>query len=140
MKNGIFTNHHTSSTVDFIGDFLLRVIPRHPTFARIWGNSIQRQYPKLPFTKQYQKSVSKKFPVRVHVLVIQLADFKAKPVANHENAYPMQDWSCQICNQPRAPSPARRTGFKSDTTRTNHARMGVTSFALTMAAIQMLLA
>jgi hypothetical protein len=44
-----------------------------------------------------------KFPVRIHVLVIRLAGLKANPVANHENAHPMHDWSCRICNQPCAP-------------------------------------
>ena len=33
-----------------------------------------------------------KAPVPVHLLVIWLADLKAKPVANQENAHPMQDW------------------------------------------------
>ena len=40
----------------------------------------------------------------------------------------MQACSCRICNQHRAPSPARGSGFKSDTTRTNHARTGVIGF------------
>jgi hypothetical protein len=60
---------------------------------------------------------------------------KAKPDANHANTHPINDWSCQLCNQPRALSPARRTGFKSDTTRTNLARTGVTGSAIIMAAI-----
>jgi hypothetical protein len=66
------------------------------------------------------------FPVRVPVLVMQLAELKAKPDANHANPHPMQDWSCQIYNQHRATPPARGSGFKFNTTRTNHARMGVT--------------
>jgi hypothetical protein len=78
---------------------------------------------------------SAEIPVRVPVLVIQLADLKAKPDANHANAHPKQDWSCQICNQHCAMSPSRRTGFKPDTTRTNYARTGVTRFAFIMAAI-----
>jgi hypothetical protein len=99
-----------------------------------------QQYPKAVSKIAIRHTVSKtgiqKYsPVRVHVIVMRLADLKAKPDANHENAHPMQDWSCQICNQPRAPSPARRTGFKSGTTRTNLARMDITSFALIMAAI-----
>ena len=44
------------------------------------------------------------FPVRVPVFVMQLAELKAKPDANHANAYPINDWSCQICNQHRATS------------------------------------
>ena len=79
-------------------------------------------------------------PVRVHMFVICFAELKAKPDANHANPHPMQDWSCQICYQRRATSPSRSTGFKSDTTRTNHARMGVTGFAFIIAAIQILLA
>lgn len=35
--------------------------------------------------------IDRKFPVRVPVLVIRLADFKAKPAANHANAHPMND-------------------------------------------------
>ena len=66
-----------------------------------------------------------KFPVRVHLFVIRLADFKAKPVANQENAHPMKDWSCRICNQHRAHVTLRGTGFKPDTTRTDHARKNV---------------
>jgi hypothetical protein len=69
------------------------------------------------------------------VFVIWLAELKAKPVANHENAHPMQACSCRICNQHRAPSPARGSVFKSDTTRTNLARPDVTGFAFIMAAI-----
>ena len=42
---------------------------------------------------------------------------KAKSHAQHANAHPINAWSCQICNQHRAPSPARGSGFKSDTTR-----------------------
>ena len=59
---------------------------------------------------------------------------KAKPDANHANAHPMQEWSCQLCHQPCALSPARRTGFKSDTTRTNHARMSIVGLINDMAA------
>ena len=113
MKNGIFTNHHTSSTVDFIGYFSLPVIPRHPTFPRIWGNSIQRQYPKLPFPKHYQKSVSKKFPVRVPVLVVRLANRRPSRMPTTRTLTPINDWSCQFCYQPCAPSPSHRTGFKT---------------------------
>lgn len=69
------------------------------------------------------------------MFVILLADLKAKPDANYENTQPMRDWSCQLCNQPSAPSPFRRTGFESDTTRTNLARPVVTGFAPIMAAI-----
>jgi len=58
-------------------------------------------------------------------LSCRLADLKAKPDANHANAHPMHDWSCQICNQHRAMSPARGSGFKSDTTRPNLARANV---------------
>ena len=65
------------------------------------------------------------FPVRVHVFVICLAGLKAKPDANHENAHPMQAWSCQLGHQPCALSPARRTGGQADTTRRNHARTSV---------------
>jgi len=61
-------------------------------------------------------------PVRVHLAVMRLAGLKAKPDARQENAHPMKAWSCQLCDQPCAPSPARRTGFKSDTTRTNLGR------------------
>jgi hypothetical protein len=70
--------------------------------------------------------VTIQFPVRVPVFVMRLAELKAKPNANHTNPHPMQDWSCQICNQHRATSPARGSGFKFDTTRTNLARPGVT--------------
>jgi len=66
---------------------------------------------------------------------MRLADFEAKPDANHENAHPMQDWSCQICNQPRAPSPARGSGFKYDTTRTNRTRTSVMGWRANWAAI-----
>ena len=62
------------------------------------------------------------FPVRIHLFVIQLADLKAKPVAKQANAHPMQDWSCRICHQHRAPVTLRGTGFKPDTTRTRFAR------------------
>jgi len=44
---------------------------------------------------------------------MQLVELKAKPDADHANAYPMQDWSCQICNQHCATFPARGSGFKS---------------------------
>jgi hypothetical protein len=71
------------------------------------------------------------FPVRFHVPVIWLADLKAKPVANHANTHPMQAWSYRICTQHRAPSPARGSGFKSDTTRTNRARMSVFDSTIT---------
>jgi hypothetical protein len=37
-----------------------------------------------------------KFPVRIPVFVMRLAELKAKPVANHANAHPINDWSCQI--------------------------------------------
>jgi hypothetical protein len=47
------------------------------------------------------------FVVRVHVLVIYLADLKAKPDANLTNPYPLQAWSCQICNQSCAMSSLR---------------------------------
>jgi len=63
-----------------------------------------------------------KFPVRVHVVVMRLADWEAKPDANHENAHPMQDRSCQLCNQHRARVTLRETGFKPDTTGANRAR------------------
>jgi hypothetical protein len=56
------------------------------------------------------------------MFVIRLADLKAKPVANQENAHPMQDRSCRICNQHRARVTLRGTGFKPDTTRANRAR------------------
>jgi hypothetical protein len=46
--------------------------------------------------------------------VMRLAGLKARLDARQENAHPMQDWSCQLCNQPRAPSPARGTGFKPE--------------------------
>jgi hypothetical protein len=52
---------------------------------------------------------------------------KAKSHAQHANAHPINAWSCQICNQHRAPSPARGSGFKFDTTRTDHARTGITA-------------
>jgi hypothetical protein len=52
---------------------------------------------------------------------------KAKSHAQHANAHPINAWSCQICNQHRAPSPARGSGFKSDTTRADHARTGITA-------------
>jgi hypothetical protein len=71
-------------------------------------------------------SSSKKAPVPVHLLVIWLADLKAKPVANQENAHPMRAWSCRICNQHRAHVTLRGTGFKPDTTRTNQARNTIT--------------
>ena len=35
---------------------------------------------------------------------------------------PINDWSCQICNQHRAPATLRGTGFKPDTARTSRAR------------------
>jgi hypothetical protein len=75
------------------------------------------------------------FPVRVPVFVMRLAELKAKPDANHANTHPINDWSCQICNQHRATSPARGSGFKSDTTRTNLARTGIPSFVFIMPAI-----
>ena len=68
--------------------------------------------------------------------VICLANLKAKPDANHANAHPINDWSCQLCNQPCALSPARRTGFKSDTTRTNLPRLNVTDLRLTCPRIE----
>ena len=69
------------------------------------------------------------------MVVIRLADLKAKPDADHANAHPINAWSCQICNQHRASSHARGTDFKTDTTRTNLARMGVARFALIMATV-----
>jgi hypothetical protein len=39
------------------------------------------------------------------MFVMRLAELKAKPDANHANAHPMQDWSCQICNPHRAMHP-----------------------------------
>jgi hypothetical protein len=39
------------------------------------------------------------------VFVICLAELKAKPDASHANTHPINDWSCHICNQHRAPSP-----------------------------------
>jgi hypothetical protein len=68
------------------------------------------------------------------VFVICLAELKAKPDANHESAHHINDWSCQICNQHRATSPTRESGFKSDTTKTNHVRTGITYFSFIMAA------
>jgi hypothetical protein len=56
------------------------------------------------FPSRFAKT-DRKSPVRVHVLVIRLADLKAKPVASHENAHPFNAWSCQLCNQHCAPSP-----------------------------------
>ena len=35
-------------------------------------------------------------PFRVHILVICLAELKAKPDANHANAHPINDWTCQL--------------------------------------------
>jgi hypothetical protein len=66
---------------------------------------------------------------------MRLAELKAKPDANHANAHPVDAWSCQLCNQYRATSPARGSGFKLDTTRTNHARMGVIGLRMFLAAI-----
>jgi hypothetical protein len=66
-----------------------------------------------------------KFPIRVPVFVMRLADLKAKPDANHANTHPINAWSCQIYNQHHATSPARGSGFKSDTTRTNLTRTGL---------------
>jgi hypothetical protein len=63
-----------------------------------------------------------------------LADLKAKPDANHANAHPINDWSCQICNQHRATSPAHGSGFKSDTTRTNLARQNGIGLRASLAA------
>jgi hypothetical protein len=68
---------------------------------------------------------------------MRLAYLKAKPDANHANAHPISAWSCQICNQPRATSPTRGSGFKPDTTRTNLARTAVTGFSFIMAAIRL---
>jgi hypothetical protein len=66
---------------------------------------------------------------------MRLANLQAKPDANHANAHPMSDWSCQICNQHRATSPTRGSGFKPDTTRTNLARTDIMGLALIVAAI-----
>jgi hypothetical protein len=60
----------------------------------------------------FHASAGKKSPVRVHMLVIWLAELKAKPDANHANAHPMQDRSCQIFNQHRAPSPRSQNWFQ----------------------------
>ena len=46
--------------------------------------------------------MASKFSVRVPVLVIQLAELKAKPNANHANAPPINAWSCPLCPQPCA--------------------------------------
>ena len=35
----------------------------------------------------------------------QMTDLSATPYANHATAHPMQDWSCHICYQHRAPHP-----------------------------------
>jgi hypothetical protein len=51
-------------------------------------------------------------PVAFPCLSIHLADLKAKPDANHANARPINDWSCQICSQYLAMSSARGSGFK----------------------------
>jgi len=85
-----------------------------------------------PISNSFQKKANNldqisqaPYPVRIPVFVMRLAEFKAKPDANHANPHPMQDWSYRICNQYRATSPAHGSGFKSDTTRTNHARTGI---------------
>jgi hypothetical protein len=65
------------------------------------------------------------------VLGIRLADFKAKPVANHANVHPITAWSCRICNQHCAHVTLRRTGFKPYTTRPNFARTGVAGLPAT---------
>jgi len=56
------------------------------------------------------------------------------PSAKFRHSAEMQACSCRICNQHRATSPARGSGFKPDTTRTNHARTDVIGFLFIMAA------
>ena len=63
--------------------------------------------------------------LETHVLTVaklKVSDF----LQDHRRLrQPKRAWSCQLCNQPCAASPSRRTGFKSDMTRTNHARKGI---------------
>ena len=73
---------------------------------------------------------SPKTPVRVPVLVIQLADLKAKPDANHANAHPSHAWSCHICNQLCA-TPPRRTVSNPTPPGQNRARTHIIGFRST---------
>jgi hypothetical protein len=84
-KNALFTVPHASSSLINIedSDFAVRTNPQ---------KSAQK-------TQTVSDCSIRFFPVRVHVFVISLAGLKAKPVVNHENAHPMQDWSCQLCNR-----------------------------------------
>jgi len=68
----------------------------------------------IRFASKFRKIQTENSPFAFTLIVIRLADLKAKPVANQENAHPMQDWSCRICNQ-HAPYDPRGTGFKPDT-------------------------
>ena|GEM_PF-3006291 len=62
-------------------------------------------------------------PVPVPVFVIGLAGLKAKPDANHANIHPRVSLLVSALPPALRPATLRRSGFKSDTTRTNLARL-----------------
>ncbi len=76
------------------------------------------------------------FPVCVPVLVIRLAELKAKPDANHPNAHLDASLLVSLLKPALRPGFPRRTGFKPDTSRTNIARTIITGFAFIMTAIR----
>ena len=86
-------------------------------FERVFLAILDTAFDTAAVYKKILTRIRQKFPVRVPVIVIWLARLKAKPAAKHANAHPKRDWSYRICNQPCAPSPVHRTGFKPDTTR-----------------------
>jgi hypothetical protein len=66
---------------------------------------------------------------------MRLADVKAKPDANHANTHAQVSLVVSYLHPAPRHSTRRGSGFKSDTTRTNRARPGLTGFALIIAAI-----
>jgi hypothetical protein len=66
--------------------------------------------------------------VNVPAFVIGLAGLKAKPDANHANIHPQVSLFVSAFPPALRPATLRRSGFKSDTTRTNLARMGVAGY------------
>jgi hypothetical protein len=77
------------------------------------------------FIKNQQEKRRRNSPVHVPALVMRLAELKAKPDANHANTHAHVSLLVSDLQPALRPTTLRRTGFKSNTSRTNRARKRV---------------
>src|ERR1035437_777475 len=110
---------------EFRGDWRKQMLGER--LVEILGEAVKRlpddlrqRHPQLPWDKIAGTRDYIAHGYDMDDLALQFDGTNAgKPDANHANAHPSNDWSCQICNQHRATSPARGSGFKSDTHQDN---------------------